>query len=67
MEIKWKIAEFSKYGITEKSEVVNLKTGRIKKEFLSNGVRSFDLWNDKGMKIRKSINQLRKLAIKITS
>ena len=65
LNIKWHIAGFSKYGITDRSEIINLNTGRYKKDFISNGVRSFDLWNDYGIKCRKSINQLRKLAIKV--
>lgn len=63
--IKWQIAGFSKYAITSNSTIVNLKTGRRKKEFLNNGVRSFDLWDDNGQKKRKSIIQLRKLSKKI--
>ena len=63
LNIKWKIKGFSKYGITEQSEIINLKNGRYKKPFVSNGVISYDLWNDENTKCRKSINQLRKLAI----
>jgi hypothetical protein len=65
--VKWNIRGFSRYGITEKSEVVNLQTGRYKKEFVSNGVRSYDLWDDGGKKCRKSINQLRKLAVNVVN
>lgn len=64
IDVKWHIKGFSKYAITSDNKIINLRTGKIKKEFLSNYVRSFDLWNDNDKKCRQSINQLRKLSIK---
>ena len=57
--IKWNITGFSKYGITENSEVIHMRSGRIKRMIFNGYSWFFFLWDDSGKRCIVSKTKLK--------